>query len=285
MVVRLDPRYPIVWRTPDSLQIGVAQPRAVLATVSAADERMIAALVDGISESGLAMIGRAAGASEKDVAALLAHVRPALLALPVKPRRVLVTGTGHTASAIARSVAASGHELVTEHPDLVVITAHFVVPPELHARWLRRDIPHLAVVVSDTAVEIGAMVEPGIGPCLLCALREATAADPAWPAMAAQLLTARSVTDTAEVAGEVAAIVARLVATRLRSGVTTRFESHTLDVSTGLVRKRVRLQRHDCGCAEVTGRRGSDSPDVDPGATTPRRRPRPTTGSAVGALA
>jgi bacteriocin biosynthesis cyclodehydratase domain-containing protein len=283
--VRLDPRYPLVWRTPDSLQLGVAPPRAVLETVSAADERMISALVEGVSESGLAMIGHEAGASAEDVAALLTLVRPALIAPTTVPRRVLVMGTGHTATAIARAVASSGHTLVSEHPDLVIITAHYVVPPESHGMWLRRDIPHLPVVVQDSVVEIGPIVEPGAGPCLFCALRDASEADPAWPAMAAQLHQVRSHADTPLTAGEVAAIVARLVATRFERGRATRHESLSLDLATGTLTSRRRERREDCGCAGLRGQTESGSPGVVPDASRRHHRPRPTTATVVGALA
>lgn len=285
MVVRLDPQYPLLWRSPDSLQLGVMPPRVVLETVSAADERMIAALVEGISETGLAMIGHGAGASAEDVTALLLRLRPALTAPPTVPRRVLVSGAGHTAGAIARAVAARGHTLVADRPDLVVIVAQYVVPPESHAMWLRRDIPHLAVIVGDGMVEIGPVVEPGIGPCLVCALADAAQADPAWPALAAQLHGMRSASDTAAVAGEVAAIVSRLVAARLKNGAGDRHESLSLDLESGVITRRPRARRVDCGCAEVRGRRESDSPAVGPVATRIRPRPRPTTASVVGALA
>jgi len=284
MVVRLDPQYPLLWRTPDSLQFGVASPPVVLETVSSSDEKMIAALVDGISESGLAMIGHDAGASDEDVATFLERVRPALLAPSPAPRRVLVTGVGHTAAAISRAIAARGHILVADRPDLVVVTAHFVVPPALHGMWLRRDIPHLPVVVLDTAVEIGPLVEPGRGPCLLCLLAEETDADAAWPALAAQLLGSRSAADTPETAGEVAATVSRLVARRLASGAIDRHESLTIDLRSGTVTARPRVRRDDCGCAEVRGRRENDSPADDPDVTRLRPRSRPTRGSVVGAL-
>ena len=285
MVVRLDPRFPIVWRTPTSLQLGVAAPRAVLESVSSADERMISALVDGISESGLAMLGRAAGASDADVAALLHHVRPALIASPAAPRRVLVSGAGHTPAAIARAIAARGHTLVAERPDFVVATAHYVVPPELHGVWLRRDIPHLPVVVLDTAVEIGPIVEPGAGPCLYCALGDATEADPAWPAMASQLHGMPSLADTPEVAGEVAALVGRVVARRLDTGPAATHVAFTLNLDSGVVSSRQRRRRSDCGCAGIRGRRESDSPADALVATQRRLRPPPTTETAVGALA
>ena len=53
MTLRLDPRRPIVWRTPHSLQIGVDPVLAVLDDVSEGDARLIDALAVGVPRSGL----------------------------------------------------------------------------------------------------------------------------------------------------------------------------------------------------------------------------------------
>ena len=291
MVVRLDPRYPIVWRSPDSLQIGIAPPRAVLDTVSTADEHMIVALGNGISESGLTMLGRAAGATTAQVENLLTRVRGALLDAPVPRRPVHVSGTGRTADAVSRALAAAGHEGGGGHPDLVVIVAQFVVAPELYGTWLRRDIPHLPVVVLDTAVEIGPIVEPGAGPCLYCLLAETTERDPSWPAIAAQLSGRESSADTTAVAGEVAPIVARLASARLDDGPAEIHESIRLDLGSGAMTRRTHEQRATCGCAGLDSPRPTtdptenDSPAGDPAANRLPRPPRTTTARASGAHA
>jgi len=283
MVLKLDPRYPLVWRSPDGVQLGVARPVATIEHLSEADERMLAALTEGISESGLVMIGTSAGASGLDVAALLQRVTPALETPRPLPRRVLVTGAGPTAASVARAVAATGHSLVRDNPDLVVMVAHYVLSPEQHGAWLRRDIPHLAVVIADTAVEVGPIVEPGLGPCLYCALRDRTEADRAWPAIAAQLSGRSTVADDEVLAGEVAAVVARLVRTRLERGAASIHESLRLDIATGVIEATRREARADCGCLEVSGsaeevrgRTESGSPGGAPVAMLRRRPLQPT---------
>ena len=50
-----------------------------------------------------------------------------------------------------------------------------------------RDVPHLAVVFDDDGARVGPLVEPGAGPCLRCLDLGRRDADPAWPAIAAQL--------------------------------------------------------------------------------------------------
>jgi hypothetical protein len=277
MVLKLDPRYPLVWRSPDGVQFGVATPIATIDHLSEADERMIAALTEGISESGLQMVGTSAGANSLDVAALLQSISPALTTPRPLPRRVLVTGAGATAASIARAVAASGHILVRDDPDLVVMVAHYVLSPEQHGAWLRRDIPHLAVVIADTAVDVGPIVEPGLGPCLYCALRDRTEADRAWPAIAAQLSGRSTLADDEVLAGEVAAVVARLVRARLERGAASIHESLRLDIATGVIEATGREARADCGCLEVRGRSESDSPGGAPVAMLRRRPLQPTT--------
>jgi len=78
MVLTLNSRYPLVWRSPSSLQLGVAHPMVVLTDVSVATERMLAALAIGVSEPGLLMIGRSAGAEPAEIDALVLALGPAL---------------------------------------------------------------------------------------------------------------------------------------------------------------------------------------------------------------
>jgi bacteriocin biosynthesis cyclodehydratase domain-containing protein len=61
-----------------------------------------------------------------------------------------------------------------------------VIPPE----WLRqvRHRPHLAIAIRDTAAVIGPLVIPGQTPCLRCMELARADRDPAWPALAAQLV-------------------------------------------------------------------------------------------------
>ncbi len=48
MVLKLDPRFPLVWRTPSSLQLGVDPAVVTLHDVSETTERLLAALVAGV---------------------------------------------------------------------------------------------------------------------------------------------------------------------------------------------------------------------------------------------
>lgn len=263
MVLKLDPRYPLVWRTPSSLQLGVASPVTTLRDVSTATEHMLAALSVGISRSGLSMIGTSAGATEDQVEALLDEIAPALVptAPAPEPPVVLLVGSGPTLVRTAEALAASGVtvRIATEvaaaarqQCALAIVFAHFVVAPELFGLWLRRDIPHLAVVLSDTDLEVGPVIEPGAGPCLYCLQRYRAEADPAWTAILTQLYGRSSAAETALVSTEAASVVARLALRRLRSGPATVHESVTLSAETGATETRAWLPHPGCGCIEVT---------------------------------
>lgn len=261
MVLRLDPRLPLVWRTPTSLQLGVSQPVVVLDDVTVATERMLAALAGGVPHSGLGMIGRAAGVDQREVDRLLAQLSPALLREHAEPaaRVVVVTGEGPTAEAVTRLLAAEGltvriartvADAEGEPCDLAVAVAHFVLEPELHGLWLRRDTAHLAIVVGDTAATVGPLVEPGRTACLYCVQRHTTDADPAWPAIASQLWGRRAAADTALLASEAAAIAARRVVGWFAVGAVSASGQTSLDAATGATTT-VAFEPHPaCGCLE-----------------------------------
>lgn len=223
MVLALDPRIPRVWRTPDTLQFGVDVPRLVLHPVSVAEERMIAALADGVSLAGLRLIARRSRASPEAVDTLLAKLTSVLEPTPTVPARsslVVVDGEGHTAGRIVGHLRADGVDVrsglswsdpLLDSTTLAVIVGSYAIEPARHGPWLRRDVPHLPVVFSDGGVDVGPLVRPGRGPCVRCVDLHRADADPAWPAMAAQLHSRPRPGETELVCEAVAAVVAALV--------------------------------------------------------------------------
>ncbi len=263
MVLRLDPQRPVVWRTPTSLQIGVTRPSVVLHDLDAASEHMIAALGAGISHSGLVMIARSAGATESQADALLTRLRPALIAeRPPAIAPVVVAGSGLLADRLVALLAGAGVPVQLARSSaaaeaaqagFAVVIGHYVLDPALHGLWLRRDVPHLPVILGDTGVAIGPLVEPGRTACLLCLQRHASDADPAWPAIASQLWGRRSPAETELVASEAAAIVARLVIARGRGEAAAASDQLVIDAATG-EHSRVAYDVHpECGCLRLPG--------------------------------
>ena len=256
MSLRLDPRHPLLWRTPTSAQLGIDPAAAVLDDVTETQERLLAALAVGVSRPGLTMIAR--GRSD-EIDPLLELVAPALADDARPPvHTVAVTGVGTLADLLAHCLADSG--VVIERaadpvelegtPDLAVHVAVNVLPPALHGVWLRRDVPHLAIVVGEHAATVGPIVEPGTGACLLCVELHRRDADPAWPALATQLLGRPVTTDDAVLRLESAALACRLVLERL-AGSAGPAVSTRIDAVTGGGQQTTWSQHPDCGCRGI----------------------------------
>lgn len=274
MILKLDPRRPMVWRSPSSLQVGIDPAVIVLDDVTETQERVLAALAVGVSDAGLGIVARGAMAEARE---LLELVAPALLKPEPEPQPtvVAISGSGPLVDELSRLLGASGvHALVSERPDdladhgpdLAVAVGHFVLPPALHALWLRRDVPHVPAVFSDTGLVIGPIVEPGTGPCLRCLELHRLDADPAWPALATQVLGRRGCAESALLATEGAAAVGRLVLARLEGGAAEASVSLRIDGRTGERTTMPWLLHPDCGCRGIAHLVASEP------ATKPRRR-------------
>jgi hypothetical protein len=293
MVLRLDPRFPAVWRNPFSLQFGVSPRTVVLHHLDEATERMLAALASGISRSGLTMIAHSAGASDADVDALLARLEPVLVhPVDAEPRRVVVTGTGRLAERLIAvlaaldvrvTVAASVEAAEATECELAVAIGHYVLDPALHGLWLRRDITHLPVVYGNSSIAIGPFVVPGLTPCLYCLQRHASDADPAWPAISAQLWGRKSPADTELMAGEAAAIVAREVVARLGADRGHRSSQLVIEAATGARSHREFEFHPDCGCVDFATANAAARPESGSafGSAPATSTPLPTIGIAA----
>lgn len=256
VILKLDPRWPLAWRTPTSVQIGVDPVRVLLDEVTLTDERMLAALAVGISRPGLELIGRS------ETQRFLNQLEPVLL--PVRkstaPRTVAITGAGPFVERLADALGHHGIEVLVASrpadfpqstPDLAVAVGHYVVHPELRGHWLRRDVPHLPVVFADSAVTIGPLIEPGRGPCLVCVELHRRDDDPAWPAVATQLMGRRAPLDHGVLVNETVGAVGRVVLDRLAVGEAGARASVRIDAATGSRESRAWEQHPDCGCAEM----------------------------------
>ena len=226
MVLKLADDVPIVWRTPTSLQLGIDAPRIVLDDVGAGEERLITALRRGISPSGWSMLARDSGVGEDRARDMLAALE-GVLSAPATPAsgRALVLGDGPISATLAALLQDAGRLAGPEssssderRPDLVVLVAPWVVGPEDAQHWLRRDVPHLPVVAADRSVTVGPFVEPGSGPCLYCGHLIRSDADPAWPAIAAQLWGRPAPRLSALTVSAVATFAARRILARLDTG-------------------------------------------------------------------
>lgn len=72
-------------------------------------------------------------------------------------------------------------------PDLVVIIDQYVAQPRLTSTFMRHDVPHLSIVLSERRSVIGPYVVPGQGCCVRCLDLHRADNDDYWPAIATQL--------------------------------------------------------------------------------------------------
>lgn len=260
MVLRLDPRLPVLWRSATAVQIGLDRPHAVLEGVGYAEELLLHALRVGTSAGTARLIARRAGASDDRIDELLETLRPVLSrnvspAPPPAPR-VVVEGDGAAADALRTLLRGEGCELVAEEevPDVAVLLADFAVAPARAAHWLAADVPHLAVVFGDEAVRVGPLVEPGAGPCLHCAERDRIDFDPEWPRLVIQVLGRRAPTRTGLASASIAVVTADAVLRRVLAGSTALRESERTysDASGGFSERRLEPHR-ECACRALPG--------------------------------
>jgi bacteriocin biosynthesis cyclodehydratase domain-containing protein len=130
-----------------------------------------------------------------------------------------------------------------------------VVPPEWLAQVRQR--PHLPVVIRETTSVIGPFVLPGRTPCLRCLELTRGDRDPAWPAMAAQLVGEPRGVEPCDIglASAAASIVALHVLRWLDHGGQAPPPSvgGTLELSLAdlRLRRRTVIAHPGCGCGAI----------------------------------
>ncbi|MFJ3385301.1 MULTISPECIES: TOMM precursor leader peptide-binding protein [unclassified Curtobacterium] len=229
MGIRIDPTLEFVWRDPATVQLGVDPPRAVVGVPTTAEERFLLALRRETPRDALAGVAASVRCPPEVAARVLGAASPAVLdMLPEPLARAEVHGvgalpdtldaflTGEGVTVVRTSAPRGGPVTVPDpEPKVAVVVAEHVVDPALRAAWTRRGTPHLPVVVSDGRVRVGPFVVPGTGPCMQCLEYARVDADPAWPAIAAQVWGRPAAPLSPYRIGAVAAAVTRLVIERL----------------------------------------------------------------------
>ncbi|MFZ4894137.1 TOMM precursor leader peptide-binding protein [Plantibacter sp. Mn2098] len=292
MLLQISPNTPVVWRTPRSLQFGVDEAIVVLDDVDTDTERIVAALQRGVDSRYADRLATVVGAPEQTVRSLVDALGPVIERRPSagerptpperhgqhghpeqaeragrldRPLRVAVDGDGPTAGRL-RTLLAPHADIVpvgSAVVDLAVVCAHYVIHPQRYARWLRDDVRHLPVVFGDRFARIGPLVVPGIGPCLYCLDQARTDADPAWPAIASQLLTRESPIERPLLSAECATRTARLVLAP--AAITTGAEHERqilIDATSGEVTRLVVRPHPRCACRSLPGT--ATGPDARP---------------------
>ncbi|ARC56332.1 hypothetical protein AS850_04480 [Frondihabitans sp. 762G35] len=266
MDIRFDPRLPLVWRDPHTLQIGVDRAVVVLSGLSATQERLVAAIASGHGRAGLGVLADRARCSEEEASTLVDAVAPALVSQePPAASRIAVTGSSPLLDAIVAMLVGCGLSpervdaesvAVRPPPVLGVAVSHHVHDPQVTGAWLRRDVPHLCVVMGDRSTRVGPVVVPGATACAHCLDLHRSEVDPGWGVIAGQLWGRRPTVEGPVVVADVAARAARRIRDRLldppgdpvRDAVID-----TVDHETGRVTSTVSRPHPSCGCAALPG--------------------------------
>ena len=289
---RIDPRLPLLWRTPSEIQIGFASPRAVLVDLSPAEEYVVSALHSGVSDVSLRALGAQRGMTDEQLSGLLARVGPALEppageALP----QVALEGSGLGAARIAHTLTDAAFTLVaptdlTGHSDgtrqsstsradmtkpIVIVVATMVLAPERCGRWLRRGVRHLPVVWLDTAVHVGPLIEPGRTACWHCIELSRCDEDSARRALVTQVAGRPAATETNRITQEVALRVARWLD---GSDAPEPGNALVCEVSSGRWRRMATTPHAACSCHTPRGNENARALVDDP-------NPTPTTTGEV----
>jgi bacteriocin biosynthesis cyclodehydratase domain-containing protein len=293
MAPRIDPTLPLVWRSPTDLQLGAADARVILPGAGELEMSLITALRHGASDATLMTIGTGLGFPADEVRRLLVALQPAFAPGPAHggvasaglpatgPVRVVLDADGLVERHLTASLDTLGYEVVAgsdelaDHAALAVISAQWVVTPGRYLPFLRRDVPHLAIVFDDTGARVGPLVEPGSGPCLRCLDLARRDADAAWPVIAAQLAARPAASCTPRAALDASALAASVIDDRLAHGRSPLAgASFTLE-RPGALPRRLRHEPHpECGCRTPAG---SATAPVHLGA---RRSPVPSSARA-----
>lgn len=107
MVMRINPNQQALWRTPYEMQLGIGKESVVLKNLSTAQERMIAALYNGIADQQLPLISKQLGLSNSETTDLVASVSGVLLnETQAKPSKIKLS-EDFVAGAFAEIIRAS----------------------------------------------------------------------------------------------------------------------------------------------------------------------------------
>lgn len=235
--LQLKPNVHAVWSTPTTLRFGIDTELVVLDNPAPRTERLVAALRTGMPTTRFDGVAQAFGVNRAERETLLNQLEPVLSRTAERHARqdlsVHVEASQTLSEPFRTALLDAGHRLTAaEKPDLVLLIAHFVIPPRRARAWLTRGIPHLPVVFSDSAVRIGPLVRAGGDPCVFCIDSAHTEREPAWPAIASQCLTRTSPLATPEFTLPTAAAVIELVDAWRRGEQTVSTRQYSLSKAT-----------------------------------------------------
>lgn len=288
-MLRIDPAHPPLWRSANSLQFGV-DAVAVVPDPSPWQQRLIRELERGMPESAAVPFAVAAGATSRAAEAFLVLLDPALDRGGMPAPTAVLQAAGEVPEAqldaVRQALRAAGCVVeparVFDPPggaeasgtEVFVIVAHGVVPPGFAAALMAADRPHLPIVLTPGAADVGPLITPGESACLACLAAERRDADPAWPALAAQLIGRAADDVDTSVLWEAGIVAGRILTASAHHPAAG--HDRSLTVRAGSLHRALRTHRQheECWCRSLSGTATADAHAL-PAPTTPRAYARP----------
>lgn len=227
-MLQLDPAYPVLWRSPTVLQFGL-DAVVVIDDPAPWQERLLRELEQGIAEAAWEPTALALGAPRGAAREFVGLIAPALMRPPSARRRIILQVSdpfpAAQSDAVAAGLRSTGLDVEqrtwfgaqtpsAHHVDATVVLAHHLIEPRRVAALMAQDMPHVPIVFTGGAADVGPLVVPGQTACLACIAEYRRDDDPTWPHVAAQLI-GRSLPEVATSLG----LEAGITAARLLSDV------------------------------------------------------------------
>ncbi len=260
---RLPGDIPVLWTSPDSIQLGVDPPRVTLEWVPEGAESLLYALQCGTSESGLRMLARSKGIGSDWVETLIEAVsdlgqKPT--APVTQPWTVWTDSEAGSALEILAGYSDFPLQRATEVSDDtmadctgILVVADYLIHPHWLGQLARHDCPHLPIVFSDQAVTVGPLIQPGVTPCLTCLESTRRDSTPHWLEVSSQLWGKQSPLHSPHTHGVAWAMVMALILEATPHAVTTPFPRASYRPDSDQIVWSAAEFHPDCTCLGLNG--------------------------------
>ncbi|MBO1755737.1 hypothetical protein [Allobranchiibius sp. CTAmp26] len=245
-------------RDPGEVQLGLGAERAlVVSGLSDAETRAVVGLGPMTARQwGSAHLVRPPSSRWPDVVRLLGDAASRLSASDMVSGSVAVAGAGSVPDAVREVLTGMGAHADPASTTLAVLIAAEHVPATAAARWHRKGVPHLPVVLGAGRAVIGPLIRPGVGPCLGCLDHHRAVRDRGWAAIATVGTDAPDLLVPVFAPADLRAVVSGLVGLVVRGHLTGRPlpVGVSLTVTTPSPRVQHRLWRaHPRCCPDADG--------------------------------
>lgn len=220
---RIDPAFPLLWRSSDTIQVGIDS-NIRFAAEEPWVELLLSKMAAGFRRSAFDVIAHSVHAPRGASRDLLTRLEPLLIDDPGPLGAAWVESINafdpraehHIRDALHDEGIAPGERKNRQHIGIVAV--HSVAASLDFARYLREDIAHVPVAFENARTTVGPLITPGETPCLSCRDAHSRDRDSAWPLMHSQLIGRKTETVTIARAAEAAMLVAQVLARRQEIG-------------------------------------------------------------------